>query len=319
MKGLPGCDALGTPEGLDKCYTNLVKFASDANRALAYRELAVTNKGGEEGTKNNKEKEARDSAKWLADGVTKGLVKMSSDLAGRITSAGAFEPTCQTFNPADMTLLTHYTKATCDTKMKEFIASQTVNGTKPVKRGTTLTCLPAAGEAAGDGVCGAKDLPNGYVVGVLNATIKCDGLNGTKIGEENCFYDWEHGRGWLDRAQYFNVDQPAMRTLGSKPGDKGDVKESAIQCYAADNRTVRKGSSKCRPYALEGQKILNIDQFLWITNEGITCENIIEETTETGDKCTLDEEKPCNQKRRENVKSVAGGQICVPTFTWKMK
>jgi len=319
MKGLAGCDALGTPEGLDTCYNNLVTYSSDANRALAFRELAVANKGGEAGTKNNTEKKNREQAQWLADAVVKGLTKMSGDLGGRVTSAGAFEPTCQTFN-ADGTLQTHYTKATCDVQMETFLTNASVNGTRPVKAGTELTCLPVAGESVGDGVCGAKDLPNGYVVGVLNATITCAGLSGNLVGQENCFFDWQHNRGWLDRKQYFNVDTPAMRTLGDKVGDKGNVKDSDVRCYAADNRTILNGATNCMPYPLDGQKVLNIDQFLWLSMENVSCENIIEETTEKGlENCKVDEETPCNQKRRENVKAGPNGRICVPTFTWKKK
>jgi hypothetical protein len=269
MKALGGCDALGTPEGLDTCYSNLVKYHSDANRAFAFRQLAVDNKGGEAGTKNNAEKTARDQAQWLVDGVNNGLTKMSGDLAGRITSAGVFEPTCQTFN-ADGTLKTHYTKATCDTQMVAFVETSSVNGTKPIKKGSaSLTCLPVVGTDAGDGVCGAKDLPNGYVVGVLDATIVCAGLSGNLIGEKNCFFDWENNRGWLDRKQYFNVDKPGMRTLGDKPGAKGNVKGDDVRCYSTDLVTIRTGAAECRAYPLDGQKVLNIDQFLWLSNEDV--------------------------------------------------
>lgn len=150
--------------------------------------------------------------------------------------------------------------------------------------------------------------------------IKCTDVvtNAALTGSDKCMYKSQNGISdiWVSRKDNYGQDQPQFRTLGKKV--KEEVLDADIKCLAADFKTVRAGAANCWPLWLEGQAVNKVDQYLWLTTEGVACKNALGNALTGVDKCKIAKEVPCGASRIKRL-NLQAGQICVPTYTWAQK
>lgn len=146
------------------------------------------------------------------------------------------------------------------------------------------------------------------------------------------------GAEWKPRTSYMNVDQQRFRTIGETIGDgkQGQgVVDADVSCLAADLLTVRTGEDNCFPFWVDGAQVdigkdltgatIKQDQFVWLTQEGISCGTDDNGVALTNFKvCKMDDANylACNSGKIANLGLTPGSNnssICVGTVAWKKR
>merc|ERR1711939_724735 len=114
---------------------------------------------------------------------------------------------------------------------------------------------------------------------------------------------------------YVSQDQPQFRTLGEK---KEAVLDSEIKCLSKSGTEVKTGRANCWPYYIEGQTISKLDQYVWLTLEGVECKNAADAVLKGTDKCKVQSDVKCNTNKITRL-ALKTGQKCIPLFKWEQK
>jgi hypothetical protein len=74
---------------------------------------------------------------------------------------------------------------------------------------------------------------------------------------------------------------------------------------------VRAGRANCWPYYYSTIKA--IDQYTWLTTEGVECKNAADVVLKGVDKCKISKEVACNDSKKKRM-ALKAGEKCMPAF-----
>lgn len=167
----------------------------------------------------------------------------------------------------------------------------------------------------GETNCTLKKVKNGLAQWIDKSQVKCTNPVDNKVATttDKCV---EIAGAWQFGEAYARRDQQRYRTLGHKADE---VTDAQIRCLNREGTKELTGRKNCWAYYVEGSKVIDrLDQYTWLSLEGVECKNAADAVLTGPEKCKITKTVACGASQIKRL-ALKGDEKCIGTFTWGQK